>query len=400
MAAQTFTYQARDRSGTLVAGSLEAENEAQVRSNLRMQGMRVLDIRVGAARGRRGVKRVKTKDLAIFSRQFAAMLSSGLPLIRALTIQSEQTANDTLRATLNIARIDIEGGLSLSAAFEKHPHVFPNLMINMIRAGELGGFLDTTMQNVATNLESEVRLRSKIKAAMTYPVVVLCISILMCIAMLLFVVPTFRDMFQSLGGQLPLPTRILVMLSDSMKYLLPVAVACGFAAAIWWRRNRQSDRVRAVVDPLKLRLPVFGPLFQKIALARFSRNLSSMLNAGVPILQALDVVADTSGSVVIAKAVRAVQDSVRQGQSFTAPLSGHKIFPSMVAQMIGAGEETGDLSGMLDKISEYYDQEVEVATESLTAMIEPLMIVVLGVIVGSMIVSLYLPIFSVFKLVH
>ncbi len=402
MAVTPYTYTVRDRQGRVVDGRLDAESEAAVRARLRTMGVIPLDIqqaRVGRRAGLRLSRRVKLKDLAMFARQLATMIDSGLTLLRALTILCEQSSSEQLRDTLRAVKQDVETGNSLSVALARHPQVFPTLMVNMTRAGEVGGFLDQSMLQVAEAFEAEVRLRGKIKAAMTYPVVVFALAMVMLVAMLIFVVPVFDRMFTNLGGTLPLPTRLLVLASRALKLSLPVLAAAAAAAAWWWRRHRHHPRVREVLDPLKLRLPVFGPLFQKIALARFARNLSTLLAAGVPILQSLQIVADTTGSVVIGRALRAVQDSVRQGESISAPLAGHEVFPQMVTQMIAVGEDTGATDRMLAKIAQFYDQEVEATTEALTALVEPLMIAFLGGLVGSMIVALYLPIFKVFDLI-
>ncbi len=272
-------------------------------------------------------------------------------------------------------------------------------MVNMVRAGEVGGFLDGVLLRIAANYEEEVRLKGKIKSAMTYPVVVFVMALLAVTGMLLFIVPIFAKMFEGLGAQLPAPTLLLVKLSDLLKMgFIPIAIGL-IAFVIIWKKIKHKEQVRNVLDPIKLKIPVFGPLFQKIALSRFTRNFGTMLHAGVPILQSLDIVADTSGNVVVARAVRDVQDSVRNGESLTEPLTHHAIFPPMVVQMLAVGEDTGALDAMLEKISEFYDQEVESTTESLTALIEPLMIAVLGGLVGSMIIALYMPIFKVFDLI-
>jgi type IV pilus assembly protein PilC len=289
--------------------------------------------------------------------------------------------------------------MSISASFAKVPDVFPPLMVNMTRAGEAGGFLDVTMRQIADNFEAEVRLRGKIKAALTYPVVVFVLAIVMCMGMLVFVVPVFKSMFEGLGGELPLPTQVLVFLSESMRFLLPGIIVACFALVWWWRKYGRTERVRNVVDPLKLKLPVFGKLAQKLALARFSRNLSTLLSSGVPILQSLDIVSETTGSVVISRALKQVQESVRRGDSVAGPLGEHPVFPTMVVQMIASGEETGAIDAMLAKIAQFYDEEVDATTEALTALIEPLMIAFLGAIVGSMIIALYLPIFKIFDLI-
>jgi type IV pilus assembly protein PilC len=402
----TFKYSVRDSGGKLVTGSLEAENQAAVARKLVQMGYAPVSITSNEAKGLQkdvsipGFKpRVKLKDLAVFSRQFATMMNSGLSLLRALTILCEQTENKELARVLGEVRNDVETGSALSVSMGKHPDAFPPLMINMIKAGEVGGFLDSVMLQIAENFESEVKLRGKVKSAMTYPVVVFVMAIVMCAAMLLFIVPVFADMFKTLGGDLPAPTKILVMLSDALRFLAPALAVALIVFFFVWRKYKNHPKVRDVVDPLKLKAPVFGKLFQKIALSRFSRNLGTMMKSGVPILQSLDIVADTTGTVVLARAVRDVQDSVRGGESLAGPLVDHKVFPAMVVQMMAVGEETGALDTMLLKISDFYDQEVEATTEQLTALIEPLMIAFLGVVVGSMIVALYMPIFKIFDLI-
>ena len=323
----------------------------------------------------------------------------GSSLLRALTILTEQTDNKELARVLGEVRNDIESGNSLSQAMAKFPAVFPPLMVNMCRAGEVGGFLDTVLLQVANNYEAETKLRGKVKSAMTYPVVVLCIALLAVVGMLLFIVPTFAGLFKTLGGTLPLPTQILVTMSNLLKIgVIPIIVLIIVGLQVW-KRVKRSPQVRNVVDPLKLKLPVFGELFRRIALTRFSRNLGTMMKSGVPILQSLDIVAETTGNVVLERATRAVQESVRTGESLAKPLTEHPVFPPMVVQMMSVGEDTGALDTMLMKIAEFYDQEVEVTTESLTALIEPLMIAFLGAIVGSMIIALYMPIFKIFDLI-
>jgi type IV pilus assembly protein PilC len=252
---------------------------------------------------------------------------------------------------------------------------------------------------IAGNYEAEVRLRGKVKSAMTYPVVVFVIAMFAVVGMLLFIVPIFAKMFKDMGGTLPAPTRILVFLSGALKVSAPLLLIGAIAAVVLWRQVKRNDAVRAVVDPLKLKTPVFGNLFQKIALSRFARNLGTMMSAGVPILQSLDIVADTTGNIVLARAVREVQDSVRNGESLAKPLENHSVFPPMVVQMMSVGEDTGALDSMLGKIAEFYDQEVEATSEALTSLIEPLMIAFLGAVVGSMIIALYMPIFSLMNLV-
>jgi type IV pilus assembly protein PilC len=406
MATATFEYSVRDSAGKMKSGKLEGESQAAVVNKLKSMGYAPVSIKQANAGMSKEITipgfapKVKLKDLAIFARQFATMINAGLSLLRALTILTEQTENKTLAAALKEVRNDIETGNSLSAGMAKRPEIFPPLLVNMCKAGEVGGFLDSVLLQVAENYEAEVKLRAKVKSAMTYPVVVLIMAFLAVAGMLMFIVPVFEGMFKSLGAPLPAPTRLLVFLSGQMKIIVPLAVVGLIVFAVVWKKVKNDERVRGVVDPLKLKVPVFGLLFQKIALSRFSRNLGTMMKSGVPILQSLDIVADTTGNIVLGRAIRDVQESVRSGESLTAPLSNHPIFPSMVVQMMAVGEDTGALDTMLHKISEFYDQEVEATTESLTALLEPLMIAFLGAIVGGMIVCLYMPIFSIFDLIE
>lgn len=406
-ASHTYEYAVRNRQGKIVKGRIEAQNQAAVATRLRSMGVAPLSISEVSTSGlNREIKipglgeRVGMKDLAIMSRQMATMINAGLSLLRALNILAEQTENKALAKILFQVRSDVESGSALSVSMGRHPQVFPPLMVNMIKAGEVGGFLDQVLVSVAENYEAEVKLRGKIKSAMTYPVVVFIMAILAVIGMLLFIVPIFVGMFASLGGELPLPTKILVSMSSAMKVIAPIALIVLFPALAWWRKHKNDENVRRRLDPIKLKTPVFGALFRKVAVARFTRNFGTMVHAGVPILQALDIVGETSGNMVVENAAKAVRDSVRNGQSLAAPLNEHPVFPPMVVQMITVGEDTGALDEMLAKIAEFYDQEVEATTEQLTSLIEPLMIAVLGSIVGGMIIALYMPIFSIFELIQ
>jgi type IV pilus assembly protein PilC len=402
----TYEYSVRDRAGKVVTGKLDAESQAAVATKLKSMGYAPMSITQSKAGMKKELripgfgKKVKLKDLAVMSRQFATMINAGLSMLRALTILAEQTDNKELARVLSLVGNDVETGVALSSSLAKYPEIFPPLMVNMCRAGEVGGFLDSVLLQIAQNYESEVKLRGKVKAAMTYPVVVLIMAVLAVIGMLLFIVPTFAEMFDTLGGELPAPTKVLVFLSEAMKILAPILLVAFIAFVVIWRKVKNTARVRNVLDPLKLKIPVFGALFQKIALSRFARNLGTMMSSGVPILQSLEIVSDTTGNVVLARAIRDVQDSVRSGESLAAPLALHPVFPPMVVQMMSVGEDTGALDTMLHKISEFYDQEVESTTESLTALIEPLMIAFLGGIVGSMIIALYMPIFKIFDLIN
>ncbi|MGL5828954.1 MAG: type II secretion system F family protein [Angustibacter sp.] len=405
MATATYEYAVRDKSGQLVKGTIDAENQGQVVQKLKTMGYAPISINETGTGMKRELHipgfgpKVKLKDLAIMSRQFATMINSGLSLLRALTILAQQTESKLLASVLAEVRGDVETGQSLSSSLAKHPRIFPPIMINMCRAGEVGGFLDQVLLQIAENFEAEVKLRGKVKSAMTYPVVVFCMALLSVIGMLLFIVPIFANLFKDMGAELPAPTRALVSLSAFLKIAGPFILVGLIAGTVVGRRIKHQEKVRNVVDPWKLRAPVFGPLVQKLALSRFTRNLGTMLRSGVPILQALDIVADTSGNAVVAKAVRAVQMSVRQGDSLARPLEDHPVFPAMVVQMMAVGEDTGALDEMLIKISDFYDAEVEATTEALTSLIEPLMIAAIGGLIGAMIVALYMPIFSVFEVI-
>jgi type IV pilus assembly protein PilC len=406
-AAQTYAYKARDASGKLVKGKVDAPSEIAVTSRLRTMGL--TPVSIAEANAGTGLQRdikipgmtkaVSLKDLAVMSRQMATMTSSGLTLLRTLNILTEQTDNKQLAEILGAIRSDVETGISLSAAMAKHPTVLPPIMINLVRAGETGGFLEKSLNSVAANFESEVKLRGTIKSALAYPVIVLIMAVVAVIGMLIFIVPVFEGMFKGLGGELPLPTQILVVLSRVMVWLGPLLVVLGVAFSFWWRQNKNTEAVRKRIDPIKLKLPVFGPLMTKLAIARFSRNFSTMIGAGVPIMQSLAIVGETSGNWVIETALRNVQDSVRKGESIAGPLMKEPIFPNMVTQMIAVGEDSGALETMLNKVADFYDEEVQSTTEQLTALIEPLMIAFIGVVVGGMIVALYMPMFSIFDYV-
>jgi type IV pilus assembly protein PilC len=403
----TYTYRGRDSAGKRVSGSVDGTTEAAAELRLRSMGIEPETVRRAGTGLNREItfgglfeKRVGLKDLSVMSRQLATMISSGLALMRALSILAEQSENPALRQTIERVRSDVEAGLSLSDAVAKHEQVFPPLFINLVRAGETGGFLEDSLAAVADNYEKEVKLRGTIKSALTYPIVVLIMALVGMTGMIVFIVPIFKEMFEGLGGELPIPTQILVSLSESAAIWLPIVLVLLGILAVWWRRNKHRDEVRSVIDPLRLKMPVFGALAAKIAIARFTRNFGTMVKAGVPILQALSIVGATSGNYVVEKALLNVQESVRLGRTIAAPLANEPVFPPMVTQMISVGEDSGSLETMLEKVAEFYDAEVESTTEQLTALIEPLMIAFMGVLLGGMIVALYLPVFNIFTLVE
>ncbi len=403
--ADSFNYKVRSKDGRFLEGKMEAIGEGAVAARLRSQGMVPVSISKEAKVHLKKElhilpQKVKLKDLAIFSRQFATMISSGLSLLRTLSILAEQTDNPLLAETIGAVRDDVEKGGSLSASMSKHPKVFNELYVSMVKAGETGGQLDTILLKVADTFEADYKLRQKVKSAMTYPVIVAGIAMLLVTIMLLFVVPTFAKMFKDLGGELPLPTKILVMMSNSAKFIVPLLIMAFIGLTILYKKARASSSdFRLKADTIKLKIPVFGELFKKVAMSRFSRTLGLLLRAGVPVLQALDIVAGATGNEVLARAALDVKDSVKSGEAMSTPLKNHEVFPPMVVQMIAVGEDTGALDAMLDKVADFYDQEVESMTESLTALIEPIMIAVLGGIVGSMIIALYMPMFKIYELV-
>jgi type IV pilus assembly protein PilC len=396
--ADTFRYKVRDRAGNVATGSLVADSEALVLARLREQGLTPLDV----TRQKRGIgqieiggKKVKLKQIAVFSRQFATMVNSGLPILRALAILAEQTENKELARVLGVARLDVEHGSSLSGALGKHEKVFNNLYVSMVRAGETGGSLDSTLIRLADMIEREVKLRGKIKSAMTYPVAVVALVLLIMTAMLLFVVPQFETIYASLDAALPMPTRALLFFSDVAQRYWYVVLGTALVARFVFRRWKKTERGREVVDSMKLRVPVFGSLFHRTALSRFSSTLAMLLRSGVPILQALEIVSETVNNKVIGRAIVDVQLSVRDGESIAKPLTKHVVFPPMVVHMISVGEETGQVDTMLDKISQFYDQEVEAAVNALTSLIEPILIAIIGGCVGAAVVALYLPMFQI-----
>jgi type IV pilus assembly protein PilC len=399
----TFEYKVRDRAGKLVTGQLVGDNELLVLQKLREQGLTPIQVRKANAGLRMEINlrpgRVKLKDLAVFCRQFATMVNSGLPILRALAILSEQTPSKELAKILVQVRTDVEQGSSLSGALARHPKAFNDLFVAMVRAGETGGVLDDVLLDIAETIENEVELRRRIKSAMTYPAVVVVLVVLIMAAMLLFVVPQFEAIYASLGGSLPLPTRILLGASKLVRTFWWVVVLLAIAGRYGFRRYKATPQGRVQVDQMKIRVPVFGPLFHKVALARFASTFGMLLKSGVPILQAMDIVKETVNNQVIARAVDDVKGSVREGESIAKPLGKHGVFPPMVVQMLAVGEETGAVDTMLEKVAQFYNSEVEATVDALTSLIEPLLIAVIGGAVGAAVIALYMPMFNIINLI-
>jgi type IV pilus assembly protein PilC len=401
---ETFTYKARDKSGNLVNGTMQADNESLVLARLREMGYSPLE----ASKKSSGMQleinlrpgRVKLKELAVFSRQFATMVNSGLPILRALAILADQTESKELAKVITLVRLDVEQGASLSGALVKHPKAFNDLYVAMVKSGETGGVLDDVMLRLADEIEKEVHLRQKIKSAMTYPIAVVGLVLLIMTAMLLFVVPQFEAIYDDLGGTLPVPTKVLLGMSKLFQAYWWIAIAGAIGFFQFLKRYKKTEKGRTQIDAFKLRVPIFGNLFHKTALSRFSSTLGMLLKSGVPILQALDIVIDTVNNRVLSKAVVDVQNSVREGESIAKPLGKHSVFPPMVVQMLAVGEETGQVDTMLAKVAIFYDNEVEAMVDALTSLIEPILIAVIGGCVGGAVIALYMPMFDIIKLIQ
>jgi len=401
----TFKYAVRDKAGKAVEGSLDGENKDAVSAKLRSMGYVIVSLEqsgnlLASLNAISFGTGVKNKDITIFSRQFATMIGAGLSLTKCLSILGQQTESPALRVIITQIGKDVESGQSLSDAMSKHPKVFPPIFVNMVRSGETGGVLDEVLNRVADHFEREEMIKGRIKSAMTYPIAMGSLVLLVLIAMLIFVVPTFQTMFSSMGGTLPLPTQILVNISEGARGLpglLTVIFAIAAVVAFRWWKGTEAGLY--AWDSIKLRMPVFGKLIRKMALSRFTRTFGTLVSAGVPILSALDIVGSTSGNEVIHRAVRKVRAAIKEGETIAKPLSENPIFPAMVVQMISVGEETGALDSMLAKVAEFYDEEVTAGVDGLTSLIEPLMMATLGVVVGGIVIALYMPMFEVVALV-
>lgn len=395
-----FIYKARDPAGQVVSSTMEAETETAVRSRLRERNFIVTSIR----EKKKGFdlndivgqfQRVKQKSLAIFSRQFSTMVTAGLSLVRALDVLEQQSDDKKLKEVIGIVRRRVEGGSSLSESFQEHPAVFSDLYIHLTRAGEVGGVLDETLDRVADFLEKDQALRQKIKSSMTYPVAIMIFAVLIVLGLVIFVIPTFQSIFEGLGIKLPMMTQILITTSILLrKYPLHILVVI-VLLVVGVRMYIRSPRGKFQFHKLMFKLPVFGMLTRKITISRFTRTLGTLLSSGVPVMQAMEVTGKASGNMVVEKAVEEVRESLREGESISAPMERSGIFPPMVTQMIAVGEETGSLDKMLDKISDFYDAEIEATLEALTSLLEPLMLIFIGAAIGFIVISMFLPMLSI-----
>ncbi len=403
----TYTYKALDPRGASASGQVDGDTKAAVAASLRNKGLTVIDINeVKTSLAKvdifAGLQRIKAKDLTVFSRQFATMINSGLAMLRALTVLEQQTENKKLATVLGAVRGDVEAGISLSDALEKHPKAFSPLYINMVRAGEIGGILDGVLNRLASQLEKDDSIKRAVKSAMTYPIMIGSFAVVVLLGMVMFLIPVFAGIYKSLGNaKLPELTRIMVFLSDQLKSWHGVLIAAAIVGAVLGlRKLKRTDKGREVWDRFKLHIPMgIGEVIRKIVVARFSRTLATLVSAGVPILQAIDITGKSAGNVVIEHAMDAVEISVKEGQTISEPLKGVGVFPDMVVQMISVGEETGSLDSMLQKVADFYDDEVSAAVKSLTSIIEPIMMLAVGAMVGLVVISMYLPIFDMMNVV-
>jgi len=395
-----YVWEGRTRQGTLKKGTLEATNEAAVMAQLRAQMIAPVTVK-GKPKDvmeylpflQRGPK---IRDLVIFTRQFATMIDAGLPLVQCLDILGNQQPNPVFRNVLKTVKNDVEQGSTFADALRKHGRVYDELYVNLVQAGEVGGILDTILNRLAVYLEKADALRRKVKGAMVYPVTVLVVAIGVLVLLLVKVIPVFEKMFKDFGGQLPGPTQTVVNLSHFMQaYIVYFLIAVVGAGVAFVQARRRSPSFRFRTDALFLKLPIFGPLLKKVAVARFSRTLSTMISSGVPILDALEIVAKTAGNKVIEAALMKTRSSISEGKTIAEPLGESGIFPGMVVQMVAVGEQTGAMDAMLSKIADFYDDEVDNAVEALTALMEPLMMVFLGGTIGSILIAMYLPIFKI-----
>jgi type IV pilus assembly protein PilC len=400
--ATVFRWSGKSVKGEVVKGELTAANPEEVKAYLRKQRIVPKSISKKAQPIFKGFgSRVGEKDLVIFTRQFATMIGAGLPLVQALEILSKQTENKGFASIISDIKTDVEGGSTFADALRKHPKIFSDLYTNMVGAGEAGGILDTILVRLATYIEKAAALKRKVKGAMVYPSVVISVAILVVAVIMVFVVPTFSKMFDQLGGELPMPTQIIISASDFLSGiggLLILASIIGFFIAL--SQVRKTERGRFSTDNILLKFPVVGILFRKVAVAKFTRTLGTLISSGVPILDGLNITAKTAGNKVIEYAVMKVRKGVSEGKTIAEPLSETKVFPPMVNQMIAVGESTGALDNMLEKIADFYDEEVDQAVGTLTSMIEPVLMVFLGGTVGFIVVAMYLPIFKMITLIN
>ncbi len=394
-----YRYTAKDKTGKAVSGALECTDEKTLIGLLRQKELVILSVELDKKKkktlfNKRSGGKVKLTELVLFSRQLATMIDSGISLVQALDILSEQMESAAFRIIMAEVKKDVSAGVSFHEALSKHPSAFSALFVNMVKAGESSGSLDDIMERLASYLEKTDSLIRKVRSALVYPIVVSVMAVLITLVLMIKVVPVFKSMFADFGGELPLPTRILMAFSDFLVHSIGVWVAGLVVGAVLLKRFLRSDKGTLLFDNFKLSMPVFGIIFRKVAVSKFSRTLATLTKSGVPILSALEIVGKTAGNRVIENAVEKVRASIREGETITGPLAKSKVFPPMVVRMIAVGEQTGELEKMLTKIADFYDDQVDAAVAGITSLIEPLVIAFLGVIIGTIVVCMFLPIFK------
>ena len=393
-----YVWVAETKRGRKLKGEIDAANETIALNQLKKRNFKVRRLKPKPKDLLAGISflkpKVTNKDIVIFTRQFSTMIDAGLPLVQGLTILAEQSENPTFKSILKEITKDVEGGSTLAEAMKKHPKVFDDLFVNLVAAGEVGGILDTILRRLSTFIEKAEKLKSQVKGALTYPAVVVGIAIIVIAVILVFVIPVFEDMFKSFGSALPAPTQLVVDMSRFLKGNIHWVILAFGGLIYGLKRYRRTASGKKQIDTLLLKLPVFGELLKKTAVARFTRTLGTMIGSGVPILDALEIVARTAGNVVIEEIIYEVRSSIAEGQTIAEPLSENDVFPGMVIQMISVGEATGALDTMLEKIADFYDDEVDAAVAALTSMLEPLLMLFLGGAIGGLVIAMYLPIFG------
>ncbi|HLB05761.1 MAG TPA: type II secretion system F family protein [Thermodesulfobacteriota bacterium] len=389
-----FTWEGKTRKGEAKKGEMEASNEATVNANLSRQGIIATSVKVKTSAAKPARGKVGTKDLVVFTRQFATMIDAGLPLVQCLDILSSQQENKFFKAVLIQVKADVESGSTFADALKKHPKAFDELYVNLVAAGEVGGILDTILNRLAAYIEKAMKLKSQVKGAMVYPVSIIVIASVVIAGLLIFVIPIFASMFADFGQALPMPTQIVINMSNFLKAYWWLIGGALFGTFTGLKKYYATDAGNKIMDALFLKLPVFGPLLKKVAVAKFTRTLGTMISSGVPIMDGLEIVAKTAGNRVIEAAIMKTRESISAGKTISEPLMQSKIFPSMVCQMISVGEATGALDNMLNKIADFYDDEVDSAVEAMTALMEPALMAFLGVAVGGLVIAMYLPIFA------
>ncbi len=394
-----FNWEAKSKAGSVQKGVMEASSATVVEAQLKRYGFTGITIKEEKKRRELSIpgfggKKIQTKDLVVFTRQFATMIDSGLPLVQCLDILASQQVNKTFKDILYKVKEDVESGSTFADALGKHPKAFDDLYVNLVAAGEVGGILDTILNRLAAYIEKAMKLKKRVKGAMVYPTTIMAVAVIVVGVILVFVIPTFAKLFADFGGELPAPTRIVIGISNFITRYIILIIGAIIAINVGIGRYYATQKGRRVIDQFALRIPVVGPLIRKVSVAKFTRTLGTMISSGVPIMDGLEIVAKTSGNKIVEEAIFKVRQAISEGKTMAEPLAASGVFPPMVVQMISVGEATGAMDAMLNKIADFYDDEVDDAVGALTSMMEPLLMVFLGTTVGGLVIAMYLPIFK------